>query len=105
MSGHSTVSAAGRTVLGTFFGTDNFNAKVTIKAGSSKFEAGTPSKDVVLSWKTLTASADDAGMSRRYGGIHFKTGDEHGRGLGKMVGNDAWSKAQRYINGSATEPT
>ena len=105
VSGHSTFSAAGRTVMGIFFGTDNFNAKVTIKAGSSKFEAGTPSKDVVLSWKTLTASADDAGMSRRYGGIHFRTGDEHGRGLGKVVGNDAWNKAQSYINGSATEPT
>jgi hypothetical protein len=106
VSGHSTFSAAGRTVLGIFFGTDNFNAKVTIKAGSSKIEPGkTPAKDVVLSWKTLTASADDAGMSRRYGGIHFLTGDEHGRGLGKVVGNDAWTKAQIYFNGSATETT
>jgi hypothetical protein len=105
VSGHSTFSAAGRTVLGIFFGTDNFNAKVTVKAGSSKIEANTPAKDVVLSWKTLTASADDAGMSRRYGGIHFLTGDEHGRGLGKVVGNDVWTKAQAYFNGSATETT
>jgi hypothetical protein len=99
VSGHSTFSAAGRTVLGIFFGTDNFNAKVTIKAGSSKIEPNkTPARDVVLSWKTLTDAADEAGMSRRYGGIHFQTGDEHGRGLGKLIGYNDWNKAQEFFN-------
>jgi membrane-associated phospholipid phosphatase len=103
VSGHSTFSAAGRSVLLSFFGTDSFNAKVTIKAGSSKIESGkTPGKDVVLSWNTLTAAGDEAGMSRRYGGIHFKTGDEHGRALGKVIGFDDWSLAQEYFNGTAT---
>lgn len=103
VSGHSTFSAAGRTVLNGFFGTDSFDAKVTIKAGSSKIEPGvTPARDVVLSWKTLTATADEAGMSRRYGGIHFKSGDEHGRTLGKVLGYNAWMKAQAYFNGSPT---
>jgi hypothetical protein len=100
VSGHSTFSAAGRSVLISFFGTDNFNAKVTIKAGSSKIEPQTPARDVVLSWNTLTASADEAGMSRRYGGIHFKTGDEHGRALGKVIGFDDWDRAQYYFKGS-----
>ena len=55
-----------------FYGNDDFNAKVTIKAGSSQIEPGvTPAKDVVLSWKTLSDAADEAGWSRRYGGIHF----------------------------------
>jgi hypothetical protein len=102
VSGHSTFSAAGRTVLAAFFGTDNFNAKVTIKAGSSKIEANTPAKDVVLSWKTLTAAADEAGWSRRYGGIHFQSGDEHGRTLGKVLGYNVWTKAQTYFDGTAT---
>jgi hypothetical protein len=106
VSGHSTFSAAGRTILGAFFGTDNFNAKVTIKAGSSKIEPGiTPARDVVLSWKTMGAAADEAGWSRRWGGIHFKTGDEHGRGMGKVLAYDVWTKAQTYFDGSATEPT
>jgi hypothetical protein len=106
VSGHSTFSAAGRTILGIFYGTDNFNAKVTIPAGSSKIEPGvTPAKNVVLSWKTLTESADEAGMSRRWGGIHFETGDMHGRGLGKVTGYDVWVKAQDYFNGSATDTT
>jgi uncharacterized protein DUF6851/vanadium-dependent haloperoxidase-like protein len=105
VSGHSTFTAAGRTVMALFYGTDNFNAKVTIPAGSSKIEPGiTPHKDVVLSWKTLTDAADQAGMSRRWGGIHFQTGDMDGRALGKVVGNDDWNKAQTFINGTATAP-
>ena len=103
VSGHSTFSAAGRTVMAAYFGTDNFNAKVTIKAGSSQIEPGiTPARDLVLSWKTLTTAADEAGMSRRYGGIHFQSGDEHGRALGKVIGWNAWTKAQTYFDGTAT---
>jgi hypothetical protein len=102
VSGHSTFTAAGRTILALFYGTDNFNAKVTIPAGSSSFESGTPRKPVVLSWKTLTDAADQAGMSRRWGGIHFQTGDMDGRALGKVVGYDDWNKAQTFINGTAT---
>jgi uncharacterized protein DUF6851/vanadium-dependent haloperoxidase-like protein len=104
VSGHSTFTAAGRTVLALFSGTDNFNAKVTIPAGTSSFESGTPRKPVVLSWKTLTDAADQAGMSRRWGGIHFQTGDMDGRALGKVVGYDDWNKAQTFINGTATAP-
>jgi len=40
--------------------------------------------------------------SRRWGGIHFQTGDMHGRTLGKVVGYDDWNKAQTYVNGTAT---
>jgi hypothetical protein len=105
VSGHSTFTAAGRTIVALFYGTDNFNAKVTIPAGSSSFEPGiTPGKTVVLSWKTLTDAADQAGMSRRWGGIHFQTGDMDGRALGKVVGYDDWNIAQAFINGTATAP-
>jgi hypothetical protein len=105
VSGHSTFTAAGRTILALFYGTDNFNAQVTIPAGSSSFEPGiTPRKPVVLTWKTLTDAADQAGMSRRWGGIHFQTGDMDGRALGKVVGYDDWNKAQTFINGTATAP-
>jgi hypothetical protein len=100
VSGHSTFSAAGRNVLISFFGADSFNAKVTIKAGTSKFESNTPAKDVVLSWKTLSDASNQAGMSRRYGGIHFKSGDEHGRSLGSVIGYNDYNLAQRYITGT-----
>jgi hypothetical protein len=100
VSGHSTFSGAGAKVLLGFAGSDTFNARVTIPAGSSAFEPGTtPSADVTLAWPTFTAAADEAGMSRRYGGIHFYGGDTHGRMLGHSVGSNAWSKAQSYIKG------
>jgi hypothetical protein len=107
VSGHSTFSAAGTVVLNGFTQNSVFGATITIKAGSSLFEPKTadhptgytPATDVTLSWPTFNAAAVDAGISRRYGGIHFKSGDEHGRMLGTQVGSFVWSKAQSYING------
>jgi PAP2 superfamily len=104
-SGHSTFSAAARIILGAFTGTDNFGAKVTIKAGSSLFEPrtatnpGTPARDVTLSWKTFTDAADQAGWSRRYGGIHFYSGDMHGRVAGASIGWAVYNKAKSYWDG------
>ena len=104
VSGHSTFSAAGRTVILQFYGNnDAFNAKVVIKAGSSKIEPGiAPAKDVTVTWKTLSDAADDAGWSRRWGGIHFVSGDQQGRTLGRLIGYNNWNKAQTYFNGTAT---
>jgi hypothetical protein len=93
-SGHSTFSAAAAAVLARFTGTDRFGASVTIPAGSSRVEPGTtPAADVTLSWPTFSAAADQAGRSRRYGGIHFKDGDLVGRAVGCMVGARAWEAA------------
>jgi hypothetical protein len=106
VSGHSTFSAAGNVVLVGFAGSDNFGGSVTISAKNpdgtdwSKIEPGTPVNPVTLSWPTFSAAAEQAGMSRRYGGIHFKTGDTQGRSLGNMVGQAAWSKAQSYFRGT-----
>jgi hypothetical protein len=106
VSGHSTFSGAGAVVIGYAFGTNGaFNAKVTIPAGTSKIDPGVPAKPVVLSWKTLDDASDEAGWSRRWGGIHFQTGDEHGRGLGKTIGYNVWTKAQAYFNGKADATT
>jgi Vanadium chloroperoxidase N-terminal domain/PAP2 superfamily len=106
VSGHSTFSAAARTVLVQFYGNnDAFNARVVVKAGSSKIEPGiAPTKDITITWKTLSAAADDAGWSRRWGGIHFLSGDQQGRVLGRLIGLNNWTKAQTYFNGSATDP-
>jgi hypothetical protein len=101
-SGHSTFSAASAEVLRRFTGSDRFGASVTITAGSSKIEPGlVPAKDVTLTWPTFTAAADEAGMSRRYGGIHFAPGDLMGRGIGRIVGAQTYAKAQRYFEGTA----
>ena len=100
VSGHSAFSAAAAEVLRLFTGNDAFGYSVQVKAGSSKIEAGkVPSQDHVLSWATFTDAADEAGMSRRYGGIHFKMGDLNGRSLGRLVGAQSYKKALSYFNG------
>jgi hypothetical protein len=40
-------------------------------------------------------------VSRRLGGIHFPDADLDGRNLGTSVGQNAWAKAQAYVNGTA----
>jgi hypothetical protein len=98
VSGHSTFSGAGATILSSFFG-EAFGAYVVIPKGSSSFESNTPVAPVTLSWPTFTSAADEAGWSRRYGGIHFYTGDNHGRALGRQVAQYVYSSAQNYIQG------
>jgi hypothetical protein len=103
ISGHSTFSAAGAEVLKRFTGSDTFGAQAVVSAGSSKVEPGrSPRSDVTLSWRTFSAAADEAGISRRYGGIHFEEGDLAGRRMGRMIGAKAWERAMRYISGNAT---
>ena len=100
-SGHSTFSAAGAEILRLFTGSDRFGASVTFPAGSSKFEAGAvPGSDVTLRWATFSDAANQAGLSRRYGGIHFQQGDLDGRAAGRHVAQLAWAQAQRYISGA-----
>jgi hypothetical protein len=105
-SGHSTFSAAARIAIIAFTGSDTFNGQVTIKAGTSLFEPrtathpGVPARDVTLKWKTFLDASDQAGMSRRYGGIHFESGDRHGRANGASLGWTVYDKAKRYWEGT-----
>lgn len=97
-SGHSTFSRAAAVVLRNFTGSDEFGYSATIPAGSSKVEPGrVPATDVTLSWRTFREAADEAGMSRRYGGIHFEDGDLVGRAMGAQVGEMVWRKATRLF--------
>ena len=101
-SGHSTFSAAGAEVLRRFTGRDDFGASARIAAGSSKVEPGlAPAQDVVLSWDTFSAAADQAGISRRYGGIHFEQGDLDARAAGRAVGSACWDVALGLLAGDA----
>ena len=105
VSGHSTYSAAAARTLALFTDSDHFGYSVTLPAGSSKIEPGvTPAQPVVLMWGTFTDAADEAGMSRRYGGIHFARADMVGRKLGRLVADRSWVKAQSYFDGTNSSP-
>jgi len=100
VSGHSAYSAAAARILELLTGSDHFGYVVTIPAGSSKIEPKTtPARPVTLRWRTFTDAANEAGMSRRYGGIHFRAADLGGRLLGAQVALEAWAKAQVYFKG------
>jgi hypothetical protein len=117
VSGHSTFSAVAATVLRLFTGSDQFYDGVTVlaqdynrdgvpdllgqhivPAGSNEFESG-PMAFVVLQWETFSEAADEAGLSRLYGGIHFHDGDLRGRAMGREIGAQAYALAERYWSG------
>jgi hypothetical protein len=101
ISGHSTFSAAGAMILALWTGSEYFGASVTFAPGTSTIEPGiTPQSAVTLRWKTFHDAADQAGLSRRYGGIHFRAADLVGRAIGKTVAANAWAKATAYFSGT-----
>ena len=102
-SGHSAFSAAGAEVLKLFTGSDDFGGSVTFAPDTIQFENGVPSNEVTLAWETFSEAADEAGLSRLYGGIHFDDGDINGRTLGREVGADAYDTAMAFVNGEATD--
>lgn len=99
VSGHSTFSAAGAEVLAEFTKSPKFGMSVNIPAGYTSIELNTPAQPVTFFWKNFVDAANDAGMSRRYGGIHFKDGDLQGRMLGKKVAKIVVKKAKGYFAG------
>jgi hypothetical protein len=104
-SGHSAFSAASAKILELFTGSATFGASHTVLAGSSPIEPGVaPTANVTLSWATFQAAANEAGVSRRYGGIHFQDGDLASRKIGRQIGSLVWTKAQTYFDGTAVVP-
>jgi PAP2 superfamily len=99
-SGHSAFSAAAATVLRLFTGSPRFGATVVIAPGASAIEPGvTPAEPVVLSWRTFDDAADEAGLSRRLGGIHFRDGDLASRAMGQAIGRRVFREVLRHTLG------
>lgn len=103
VSGHSTFSRAAAEVLTAFTGSPYFPGGMfewTVRPGDLVNEAG-PSRAVELQWASYFDAADDAGISRLYGGIHIPSDDFEGRKVGAACGKQAWALARRYFEGSA----
>ena len=60
-----------------------------------------PDGEVTLAWETFSEAANEAGLSRLYGGIHFAEGDLNSRALGTDVGALAYETALKFIEGRA----
>ena len=76
-SGHSVVSGAASTVLTEIFG-ENFSFD-----DDTEVQFGLP----IRSFASFKAAADEATISRMYGGIHYRAAVEVGVGQGRKVGN------------------
>ncbi len=102
VSGHSTFSRAAAEVLADFTGDPYFPGGLATHfapAGSFEFEYG-PSADLTLQWATYFDAADEAGLSRLYGGIHFPIDDGPGRVMGSAAGIQAMNLVENYFDGS-----
>lgn len=118
VSGHSAFSGAAAEILTRFTGSnqfydgetvlyDDFNGdgvpdmlgEHVIKTGGNLFE-NSPEKVIVLQWNTFQDAADEAGISRLYGGIHIQDGDLHARDMGKQIGEQAYNLAEQYWSGT-----
>lgn len=106
-SGHSTYSRSSAEVLTNLTGSAFFPGGLqtwNFAANSFlKFEQG-PSQNLQLQWATYYDAADQAGLSRIYGGIHIPTDDFTGRVMGSYVGKTAYAKASRYFEGRISCP-
>jgi hypothetical protein len=103
VSGHSTFSRAAAEVMTAFTGSAYFPGGLsewTVPADSLAVDRG-PSEDVTLQWATYYDAADQAGLSRLFGGIHIAPDDFEGRKIGSICGKDAWALAQGYFDGTA----
>lgn len=79
---------------------DILGASTRIEAGSSLIEPGsTPAAPVTLSWRRFQDAADQAGISRLYGGIHFDEGNVYALDSGKKLGEGAFSLAKKLWEG------
>jgi len=95
VSGHSAFSRAGAEVLTAFTGSEFFPdglGEWAIPEGWLRFDEG-PSEPVTLQWATYFDAADQAGISRLYGGIHIESDDLAGRMMGASCGKGAVKKA------------
>ena len=104
-SGHSTFSRAGAEVLTAITADSYFPGGISSFTAAAneflEFENG-PEEDITLTWATYFDAADEAGISRLYGGIHVWADDLRGRVMGSDIGKAAFAKAKTYFNGSAT---
>ncbi|HUF61072.1 MAG TPA: phosphatase PAP2 family protein [Verrucomicrobiales bacterium] len=102
-SGHSTFSRSAATVLAGFFGSDD----ITFTTQSDGLSG------VIRTYHSFGAAADDAGISRIFGGIHWPSGNLHAQASGYAIGHhvlayflqplDALQFTSIRREGSATE--
>ena len=104
VSGHSTFSRAAAEVLARFTGSEFFPGSLGEFVAPAHeflaFESG-PTEPLTMQWATYYDAADEAAISRLYGGIHPRVDDLPGRRIGARIGSAAFERALTYFAGTA----
>lgn len=99
VSGHSTFSRAAAEVLTEMTGSEFFPGGLgekTFEPNWLEFESG-PAEEITLQWASYFDAADEAGISRLWGGIHVPVDDFAGRIIGSQVGKAATAEAMNLF--------
>lgn len=94
VSGHSTFSGAAARVLARFYGTD----AIAFATGSD-FLPG-----VTRAFSSFSGAANEAALSRLYGGIHFRSANEDGLAAGEEIGEWTVDNYMRPLKGRGHVP-
>jgi hypothetical protein len=102
-SGHSTFSRSAAEVMTAITGSRFFPGGLGVEfapmGGFLEFESG-PTEDIELQFATYQDAADQAGISRLWGGIHVEADDFGGRIMGFTIGRDVFALAKKYYTGA-----
>src|SRR4029434_3439873 len=81
-----------------FLDSDNLGFPVSFPKGSSTVEPGvTPATDIVLIFPTWSDFETDCGLSRFWGGVHFRASILAGHSMGRTIGDLAYQFVQNHI--------
>ena len=105
-SGHSTFSYAASTVLKELFGSNSF--EYASEPFVSRFDLtdgfdGNPengNEETTLAWDSMSLAAEEAGVSRLYGGIHLMEGNWVGLKFGIQIGHATLNRVNSLFSGS-----
>ena len=105
-SGHSAFSYAASTVLKELMQSNNFDyaseAFISRFDLTDGFDGSSENGNELtrLSWNYLSLAAEEAGLSRLYGGIHLMEGNWIGLKFGIQIGHATLNKVDALFNGS-----
>ncbi|MFM8399652.1 MAG: phosphatase PAP2 family protein, partial [Pirellula sp.] len=98
-AGHSTFSAASAQVLSRLFG-DNYSFSTLLDQPTNTNQINfDPTKRVVRNFSSFVLAAEEASMSRIYGGIHFLFDGQEGLNAGYSIGELVYNTKLKPIVG------
>ena len=104
ISGHSTFSRASAKALKLFTGNDYFGFSTVVPPNFGRVEPGIPAVPTTIRFQRFSDAARQAGKTRLYGGIHFADDNMVGQRIGRVVGQQAFARAQQFFAGITPDP-